>query len=223
MDKDPVYKLNIDDYWGCPCCDLLVKKHRLNYQQKANCPRCDKTLAQPVENSIEKTLALSIGALILFFPAILLPLMTLNFLGFSQYQSIIQSITIIYSEKYALVAGIILITCVIIPFVKIIILFYLSLILFIKKANNKKLGKFNNLLLPIIFRIYHSIDEWGMLEIYLLGILVSVVKLKVMAELNFNMGLIIFALLSLLILLSSLFLDEELFWKEIVLQGDSLR
>ena len=186
--------LNINNYWACPCCDLLVKKHSLNYHQKAICPRCDKTLAKPIENSIEKTLALSVGALILFFPAIFLPLMTLNLLGLSQDLSIVQSLIAVYNEDYILVTGIILITCIIVPFLKISILFFVSLTLFKakyykSKRNSNRLEKVLNLSQVIAFRIYHSIDEWGMLEIYMLGILVSIVKLRVIADLNFNMGL----------------------------------
>lgn len=224
-EKTQPNRLNIDNYWGCPCCDLLVKKQLLNYHQKANCPRCKKVLVQPVKNSIEKILALSIGALILFFPAILLPLMTLNLLGFSQGQSIAQSISAIYDEGYYLVAGIILITCIVVPLLKISILFFVSLSLFINNKFNNNIFKSNLMrrLVIISFRIYHSIEEWGMLEIYMLGIVVSVVKLEAMATLHFNLGLIIYIALIILTLLSSIFLDEELFWETIQKNTDDAR
>jgi len=199
-------KLDIHEYWGCPCCDLLVKKRPVNYHQKASCPRCNKTLAQPVKNSIEKTLALSLGALILYFPAILFPLMTLNLLGFSQQQSIFQSLVAVFQEGHVLVAIVIFITCIMVPFLQMSILFYVSLALY---------KKIQLPLLQLSFRIYHAIKEWGMLEIYMLAILVSVIKLKSMAELSFNLGMVMFSVLLLLTLLSSVFLDEELFWEKL--------
>ncbi|MFK5892517.1 MAG: paraquat-inducible protein A [Pseudomonadota bacterium] len=199
-------KLDIKKYWGCPCCDLLVEKRPVNYHQKASCPRCNKTLARPVKNSVEKTLALSLGTLILFFPAILTPIMTLNLLGFSQQQSIVQSMLAVFQEGHALVAAVIFITCIMVPFLQMSILFYVSLALY------------KNLHLPLIhfsFKIYHAIEEWGMLEIYMLAILVSVIKLEHMAELSFNLGMIMFGLLLILTLLSSVFLDEEFFWEKL--------
>ena len=199
-------QFDIEKYWGCPCCDLLVKKQAVNYHQKASCPRCKKILAQPVKNSIEKTLALSLGALILFFPAILFPLMTLTLLGFSQQQSILQSMLVVFQEGYYLVAVVIFMTCIMVPFLQMSILFYVSLALY------------KDLHLPLLhfsFRIYHAIKEWGMLEIYMLAILVSVIKLEAMAKLSINLGMILFSGLLLLTLLSSVFLDEELFWEKL--------
>jgi paraquat-inducible protein A len=199
-------EFDIKNYWGCPCCDLLVKKKPVNYHQKASCPRCNKVLAKPVKNSVEKTLALSLGALILFFPAILSPLMTLNLLGFSQQQSIVQSMLAVFQEGHALVAAVIFITCIMVPFLQMSILFYVSLALY----NNKHLP-----FIHFSFRVYHAIKEWGMLEIYMLAILVSVIKLEHMAKLSFNLGMVMFSVLLLLSLLSSVFLDEEYFWEKL--------
>jgi paraquat-inducible protein A len=205
-DQSETIQIDIKQYWGCPCCDLLVKKKPVNYHQKASCPRCNKTLSQPVKNSIEKTLALSMGALILFFPAILFPLMTLNLLGFTQQQSILQSMLAVFQEGYYLVAAVVFITCIMVPLLQTSILFYVSFALY------------KDLHLPILhfsFRIYHAIKEWGMLEIYMLALLVAVIKLEAMAALSFNLGMILFSALLLLTLLSSVFLDEELFWEKL--------
>ncbi|MFK5983949.1 MAG: paraquat-inducible protein A [Pseudomonadota bacterium] len=197
---------DIEKYWGCPSCDLLVKKKPVNFNQKASCPRCNKTLRQPVKNSIEKTLALATGALILFCPAIFFPLMTLNLIGFTQEQSIFQSIVAVFNEGHNLVAMVIFITCILVPMFKISILFYVSLGL---------LKKIQLPLMHVSFRSYHAIDEWGMLEIYMLAILVSIIKLESVAQLSFNLGLVLFTVFLLLSLLSSAFLDEELFWEKL--------
>jgi len=190
-------------FWGCPSCDLLVKKKKIAYGQKAKCPRCKKTLSKPIENSIEKTLALTSGALILFFPAVFMYLMSLNLLGQMQQQSVFNSILAIFNEGYSLIALVLFLTCILVPFLKISILLYVSL------------GLYKQWLLPFIhasFRIYHSIDEWAMLEIYMLGILVSVVKLHSVAQLDFNLGIVLFVVYLMLSLSSSAFLDEELYW-----------
>ncbi len=205
------HSFDINKYWGCPCCDLLVKKKPVNYHQKASCPRCKKVLEQPIKKTVEKTLALTLGALILFFPAIFYPLLTLNLLGLSQNQSIFQSIFSVFNDGYYLVALIIFITCILVPLFKISILFYVSL------------GLLKNWKLPWMhfwFRIYHAIDEWGMLEIYMLAVLVSIVKLESIAHLQFDIGLVIFSVYLLLSLLSSTFLDEEYFWHHLGYRWD---
>ena len=44
----------------------------------------------------------------------------------------------------------------------------------------------------LLYRIYHHMREWGMLEVYLIGILVSIVKLADLAELSVGLGLFCF-------------------------------
>ena len=49
-----------------------------------------------------------------------------------------------------------------------------------------KLGRSYGLLL---YRIYHHLREWGMLEVYLMGTLVSIVKLIGLADVTLGFGL----------------------------------
>lgn len=46
-----------------------------------------------------------------------------------------------------------------------------------------------------LYRSYHHLREWGMLEVYLMGILVSIVKLMDMADLTLGVGLFCFVAL----------------------------
>jgi len=204
-------ELDLDDYWGCPDCDLLIEKTNLVEKEKACCPRCGKVIRHPIPDSIEKTLAVSISALILFFPAMLLPIMSMNILGNISSQTVLQSVWAVFNDGHFFVAIMVFLTCVFVPLLKISILFYISLALYRK------------LKLPFIrlaYRIYHNIDEWGMLEIYMLGIIVSIVKLEGMSDLIFNIGMLIFACLLLFTILSSVFLDEHEFWHRIETLSD---
>jgi len=198
--------ISADDYWGCPSCDLLVKKTPLDYHQKALCPRCGKTLKQPIKNTVERTLAVSISALILFFPAMIMPIMTMNIIGNIRSQTVLESVFAVFNDGHFIVAIMVFLTCIFVPLVKISILFYVSLALY----RNIKLP-----MLRLSYRIYHQIDEWGMLEVYMLGIIVSIVKLEGMSDLSFNFGMLIFACLLMVTLLSSVFVDEHEFWERI--------
>jgi paraquat-inducible protein A len=42
--------------------------------------------------------------------------------------------------------------------------------------------------LNFVFKWYHRIDEWGMLEVYMLSIIVALVKLRDMAEVILGLG-----------------------------------
>ena len=54
-----------------------------------------------------------------------------------------------------------------------------------------------------------------MLEICMLGILVSIIKLKSLAQISYGMGLFCFVLLLTITLLASVTLDEHKYWVSI--------
>jgi paraquat-inducible protein A len=48
------------------------------------------------------------------------------------------------------------------------------------------------------YRIYHHLRDWGMLEVYLMGVLVAIVKLADMAAITVGLGLVCFVSLLLI-------------------------
>ncbi len=188
---------------ACDGCDLLIRFRSIAIGSRAKCPRCGHVLYYSVENTVDKTLALAISGLILFFPAILLPVLVMKWLSNSQSESILLGITTMFEHGYWWVALIVLSCSILIPFIKIILLIYISAHL-----------KFN-LSLPGVatsFRYYHYLDQWGMLEIYLLGILVSIIKLKDMSEVIPGLGFYCLIGLILITVLQSRAIDCHTLW-----------
>jgi len=62
----------------CPECDLLLEPLSVHEGEKLLCPRCMAVLDSPQKNSIEKVLALRVTGMLLYAPAIFLPLLTLR-------------------------------------------------------------------------------------------------------------------------------------------------
>jgi paraquat-inducible protein A len=50
----------------------------------------------------------------------------------------------------------------------------------------------------LLYRIYHHLRDWGMLEVYLMGVLVAIVKLADMAAITVGLGLVCFVSLLLI-------------------------
>ena len=61
----------------------------------------------------------------------------------------------------------------------------------------------------------HHLDEWVMLEVYMLGIIVACVKLMAIAPLKFGWGLYAFVALIIITALLTSGLDSALFWQRI--------
>ncbi len=188
---------------ACPECDLLIQKTTPKSGVKGLCPRCKCMLFHTKKDSVERTLILSLAGLILFLPAMVLPIMTLNAMGIERTSNILQGITTLFQDDFHLVAILVLLTTVIVPFLKLLLLFYVSIsVRFKVNLGNPALA----------FRSYKRLDEWGMLEVYMLGILVSITKLTDLAQVSYDIGLFCFVFLLIITLFSSVTLDKQQYW-----------
>lgn len=188
---------------ACPECDLLMRGTKSGPGIKSLCPRCGYTVFHVKKNSVERTLALSLSGLILFVPAMVLPIMTLDTMGLQRTSNILQGIKALFLDDFHMVAIVVLLTAVIVPFLKHLLLFYVSAAIRIK-PNVRNLA--------LVFRFYRRLDQWGMLEIYMLGILVSITKLTDLAQVSYGIGLFCFVSLLVITLFSSITLDEHQYW-----------
>jgi paraquat-inducible protein A len=198
----------VPNFEACPECDLLLNPATPGPGDKAHCPRCGFLLQRPHKHSIERTLALSLAGLILMIPANLLPMIGIKIFGNSQDGNLWSGVSALFKEDLWAVAVLVLLSSVLLPLVNMGLAFLISFHLFIE-IPNKHLTRW--------MRWLQHLNEWAMLEVYALGIIVACVKLAGMAELRFGLGL--YAFVGLLIVNAMLAneLDTYLFWRRIAL------
>lgn len=198
--------MKLSNYLACPECDLLLSKNTPVVGEKAHCPRCGYLLHNPSENSIMRTFSLSLTGLCLLFPANLLPIMGIKVLGNSHDGTLISGVLTLFNEGMWGVAALVFLSSVLFPFLNIVLALLISGHLLFNRANKH---------LSLWLRTLHHIEEWAMLEVYLLGIIVACVKLASMAELKFGLGLSAFVLLLLVTVTLASNFDGPLFWQKI--------
>lgn len=192
---------------ACPECDLLLNVSKLpSIGEKAQCPRCGSVLQRPRKHSIERTFTLSLAGLILIFPANLLPIVGIKVMGNTTNGTIWSGVSSLFAEDMWAVAILVFLASMFFPLLNIVLSLLISGHLYYQKANPH---------LPGWLRWLQHLDEWAMLEVYTLGIIVACVKLASMAELKFGFGL--YAFIALLIVNGMLAssLDKQLFWRSI--------
>jgi len=191
---------------ACPHCDLLLPQIRLSHGQKARCPRCKYLLLESKKNSVERTFAVSLAGLIAFIPATTYPLLGLQAVGLENEASLLQCVGAMLDEGLVFAALLIFLFCMLVPFIRLLIICYLTLQIIRKRHNPFAVD---------LFRLFHEIEEWGMLEVFLLGLVVSLYKILGLADAVFGFGLFAFALLLLSATLVTFFLDEQLIWEKL--------
>jgi len=190
---------------SCHDCDLLIAKADLPPGTKALCPRCGGTVRLSRPNSIERTLALALTSLLFYVPANIMPIMGMRVMGQMQNAAIHQGVRVLGENGQHGAALLVFISAMAAPLVKILLGLHVSLCLFARRCPDH---------LPACFRLYLHLDEWAMLEVYMLGILVAVVKLMGMATVLPGPGLYCFIALLLSTTTMTSMLDPDRFWEE---------
>lgn len=189
---------------ACPGCDaLLTKPGRLDGGKKLFCPRCNTLLLQTKTDSINKVLATSTAGLLLYPPAIFMPLLTLHTMGMEQSGSVFDAFMSFYHQDYYLVTILLFLTSILFPLLRLSILFSISLQLKIQLYSKS---------LFFLFRTVLHLDEWGMVDVYSIAVIVSIIKIVKLGTIDFNVGFFCFIFLVLMTRATSSALEPETFW-----------
>jgi len=207
-------ELPIEQLVGCPECDLLMAKPTLNLGEVAECPRCGCELSRLRHRIVGPGLALVLAALLLYFPANFLPIMQLNLLGRVTHDTVWSGVLSLYNSGMQGIAVVVFLCSMAVPLMKL--LCQLAVLLCIAIDRAKPLGL-------LLYRFYHHLREWGMLEVYLLGILVSIIKLRDMAELSLGVGLACFAGLLMVQVWLELVMSPHQVWEALSEPDDARR
>ena len=193
-------------YIACPGCDLLLNKIDPISGKKLFCPRCDTALYQKKTDSITKVLAITTAGLLIYFPAIFMPLLTLHTMGMEQSGSVFDAFLSFYNQQYYLVTILLFLTSILFPLVRLSILFTVSLQLKVRLYSKS---------LFFLFRTANHLDEWGMVDVYLIAIIVSIIKIHKVATLEFDTGFFCFVLLVFMTRATTSALEPEIFWDKL--------
>ncbi|MDB6146288.1 MAG: paraquat-inducible protein [Pseudomonas sp.] len=191
VDSSGLAQLPLDELVACHECDLLMRKPVLSRGEKAQCVRCGYELYAHRHNVVQRSLALVIAALLLYVPANFFPIMHLNILGQTSQDTVWTGVLGLFNSGMQGVAVVVFLCSMGIPLLKL--LCQLIVLLSIQL----KIGRSFGLLL---YRIYHHLRDWGMLEVYLMGVLVALVKLADLAALSLGLGLGLVCFIGMLLL-----------------------
>lgn len=193
----------MDPLIACHECDLLQQSRALPMGGTARCARCGAVLYRRKRNSLDRVLALTIAGLILFIVANVYPFLTFRLEAQIQETNLITGIIELYHQGMWIVAGVVLLTSIVMPLLELTGMLYVLLPL---KFNQRPWK------LPFFFRTIRTFKPWGMMEVFMLGILVAFVKLSKMASIIPGMALYAFMILIFVLAASAASLDPHIVW-----------
>ncbi|GAA5187847.1 paraquat-inducible protein A [Ferrimonas gelatinilytica] len=170
----------------CKTCDASVHQRALPSGVRAHCPRCGSRLYDVPYCDLDGLAALALAALLIYFPANLIPLVQVNLVGSLRTTTVLDGALTVLEQGYWLVGIAVIVTGILAPLlllVSILVQIYLL-----------KTGQAPKLLRRLL--LYHQgLSELSMVEIYMISLLVSIFKLTDIADLTYGWGTLCYTLL----------------------------
>ena len=193
------------DLKACHCCGLIHRIPLLGQGEYAVCIRCRATIQRQGAGilSSSRTAAAACGAFVLFWPAVLLPIIEVERLGHRHRSSLLMGTLDLLSHGDWFVGTIVMLFSIVLPLVKIGLLLELSL-----------LGTMHSTHRALTYRIMESVGKWSMMDVMLLAFLVMLVKLGSLVDFHFGPAVVAFVLCVGMSMLASWFFDPHSIWEE---------
>jgi len=196
----------------CHECDALQMVPAVEPGHDANCIRCKSLLFRNPRGGIDKPLAFLMASMVMFVIANVMPIMTLTIVGVKLSTTITGAAYIFYQQGSPELAAIVWLPSVFIPGVIILSMFY---VLFsIRFQLNWRYAK------PLLV-LTGRLLPWGMMDVFMLGILVSIVKLVGLADVVIGTGFYAFAFLVVLYASTIASLETHTLWERLTEQPGS--
>jgi len=202
--------MNTENLIACHECDLL---HRIPRHEGrrcvSRCRRCNAALHRGVENSIDRTLALTLAGVVLFVVANSFPFLAFKLQGQVTQTTLISGVIDLYHQGKWEISILVLLTTIVVPMIQLLIQLYVFLPL---KFNRTPWN------MAAVFRFTQNLSPWSMMEVFLIGILVAIVKLVGMAQIIPGLALWSFALLIVTLAAAAANLDSRVVWDRVEYQ-----
>jgi paraquat-inducible protein A len=171
------------------------------------CVRCGGAIERRSRASLHRTAAFSLAALILYVPANLFPILRMERYGIVSENTVWSGMTSLFQDGDYVVAVIVFLASILIPLLKLTCLFVLVVMSHMHHPRGKMMRTW-------IYRVIESVGRWAMLDVFVVAVLVSLVKLKKLATIMPGPGLLAFTGVVVLTLLASASFDPQLIWEK---------
>lgn len=196
----------MSQHLACHCCGRIHRLPELNPDETAVCTRCGSRLSRPgtARQSASRTAAAALGAFVLFWPAVLLPILKIERLGQSSESSILSGILDLFHHGSWFIGGVLLLFSIVFPLAKIILLLELSCLQLLGQRHK-----------ALTLRLMEHLGKWSMLDVMLLALLVMLVKLGNLVEFQLGPAVVAFVGCVTMSMLASLCFDPHAIWEDI--------
>lgn len=191
---------------ACHECAAIYWRREIPANATASCPRCQAILYRNIPDSLNRSLALYLAALMLWVIANVYPFLGLKVGGMEQQNLILSGGWALYEHGMGELGLVVFLTSIVFPLITIIGMIYLLLPV---KAGFVPPGTGR------VFQIVRLLEPWSLISVFMLGTLISIVKLQDLATVVPGLSLAAFSFLLVVYALARSSFDSETLWQRI--------
>ena len=196
----------------CHLCDTLHVAEAIPEGARMSCVCCGATLYQNRVASLVRVTSFSITALFLIVVIHLAPFISMDAGGMRTYLTLPSAaMTLVDNGTPIIGAGVALFTIVTPLMLASSLVYICAPLMFGRLAPGAK----------VVAKWMSRTEPWNMIEVFLLGVLVSLLKLGAMAELHFGIGFWAFTALMFCMAAAVAAIDKKELWDRLEVAGDS--
>jgi paraquat-inducible protein A len=169
------------------------------------CTRCGAHVHERIPDSLQRTVALLIAAVVLYIPANLLPIMTTDQFSQSMDSTIIGGVVILWKMGSYPVALVILVASVLVPIGKILTVAALCWTV----GRHQTVSPRQRMTL---YRITEFIGKWSMVDVFVVAILVALIQITGIIVIRPGAAALAFSGVVVLTMLAAESFDPRLIW-----------
>lgn len=189
----------------CHDCGLLARAPA--HAQQLSCPRCGASVHRRKPDSLARTWAFLIAAIVLYIPANVLPVMYTSSLFGAAKDTIMSGVVYLWTSGSWGLALIVFIASIAVPMLKILAIAFLSMSIQLHSRWNAEQR-------TRVYRVVELVGRWSMLDIYVITMLVALVQFKALATIQAGPAAIAFGAVVVLTMFAAMSLDPRLIWDE---------
>jgi len=190
---------------ACRNCHALSRKGPSGDLAPLRCHRCGGRIHSRIPNSVARTWALVVAALVLYIPANMLPVTHTSSFGNVRSDTILSGVMFFIAHGDWPIAVVIFVASVCVPLLKILSLGYL--LTSVQRRSGLRLEDRTRL-----YRLTEVVGRWSMVDVFVVAILVALVNLGELARVSAGNGAVFFAAVVVITMFAALSFDPRLIW-----------
>lgn len=199
---------------ACEECGLVADIPEMSDGQKARCPRCHHTLYAKISMPFQRPFAYGIACLIMLILSVCFPFMSFSVQGATQSITLLHAVEMLKNFENSILALLLLLTVVVLP------AGYISAVLYLyRKAFRLKDTDLTGRDLRFTKRLFRGIakvEPWLMVDVFLIGVLISLIKIASLADVGLGMSFWAFCGYTLLVVKCVSMVDRAWLWQQFI-------